>query len=48
MKDEAFDVSTAFSETVALKRKITMLGAVNPNAIADYEELKARYDDMSA
>ncbi len=47
-KDEDYDITTSFTEISTLKRKITMLGAVNPNAIADYEELKQRYDEMTA
>ena len=30
----------------ALKRKITMLGAINPNAVEEYAEEKAHYDEM--
>lgn len=45
-KREDFDITTAFSDISSLKRKISSLGAVNPNAIEDYEEIKTRYDDM--
>lgn len=46
LKDESFDAETSFREISSLKRKITLLGPVNPNAIEDYAELKTRYDEM--
>ncbi len=46
-KVEDFDMSSAASTASSLKRQITMLGAVNPNAVAEYREVKERYDKMS-
>jgi len=48
LKKEDYDITTSFTEISTLKRKITMLGAVNPHAIEDYEELKTRYDEMTS
>lgn len=46
LKKEAFNVDEAASVIAVLKRKITMLGAVNPNAVEEYAEEKAHYDEM--
>ena len=43
---ENFDVNEAMNTISALKRKITMLGDVNPNAVEDYAEEKTHYDEM--
>ena len=43
---EGFDVEEAATVIAVLKRKITMLGAVNPNAVEEYDEEKAHYDEM--
>ena len=47
-KVEDFDISTAASTASSLKRQITMLGAINPNAVAEYKEVKERYDKMAS
>lgn len=44
-KDD-FNVEEAATLISALKRKITMLGAVNPNAIEEYEYEKTHCDEM--
>ncbi|MGN0803969.1 MAG: chromosome segregation protein SMC [Candidatus Coproplasma sp.] len=46
-KVENFDISSASSAIINYKRQITMLGAVNPTAIEEYEEVKERYDRMT-
>ena len=43
---ENFDPSTANSKITNCKRQITMLGPVNHNAVADFEETNARYEKM--
>lgn len=47
-KVEDFDISSAASTASSLKRQITMLGAINPNAVAEYKEVKERYDKMAS
>lgn len=47
-KDEDFDITSAPGTVASLKRQITMLGSINPNAVAEYREVKERYDKMSA
>ncbi len=44
-KDD-FNVEEAASLISALKRKITILGAVNPHAVEEYEEESARCEEM--
>lgn len=46
MKAENFNADEAANLITVLKRKITMLGAVNPNAVEEYAEEKAHYDEM--
>ncbi len=46
-KVEDFDISAASSEIIVCKRQITMLGAVNPTAIEEYEEVSERYKHMT-
>lgn len=46
LKKENFDAEEAANVISVLKRKITMLGSVNPNAVEEYEEEKAHYDEM--
>lgn len=46
-KVEDFDISAAPGQVASLKRQITMLGAINPNAVAEYKEVKERYDKMA-
>lgn len=48
LRRENFDVEEAASTIIVLKRKITMLGAVNPNAVEEYDEEKKHYDEMVA
>jgi chromosome segregation protein len=45
-KVEGYDISTSASAIANCKRQLTMLGAVNPNAIEEYEEISARYNKM--
>ena len=47
-RKEAFNIEEATSLISALKRKITMLGAVNPNAVEEYEEEQKRCGEMSS
>ena len=44
-KDD-FNIDEATQTIAALKRKITMLGAVNPNAVEEYEFEKERCEEM--
>lgn len=46
LKAETFNVEEAASLISVLKRKITMLGAVNPNAVEEYDDEKSHYDEM--
>lgn len=46
LRDEAFDMRASASLVNSIKHKIGALGAVNPNAIEDYEEVKVRYEEM--
>ncbi len=43
---EAFNIEESTQTISALKRKITMLGAVNPNAVEEYEFEKQHCDEM--
>ena len=43
---ENFNVEESASLISALKRKITMLGAVNPHAVEEYDEERTRCDEM--
>ncbi len=45
-RKEGFNIDEATQTIAALKRKITMLGAVNPNAVEEYEFEKERCDEM--
>jgi len=45
-RKEGFNIDEATQTISALKRKITMLGAVNPNAVEEYEFEKERCDEM--
>ncbi len=47
-RKEVFNVEEAASLITALKRKITILGAVNPHAVEEYEEESARCEEMLA
>ena len=46
LKDEAFDIKAGEEEINSLKRKIQMLGSVNPAAIDEYEELNGAYLEL--
>ncbi len=46
-KIDDYDVSTANSQIVSCKKRLTMLGAVNHNAVEEYDEISARYEKMS-
>ncbi len=46
-KVEDFDVGAASSVIINCKRQITMIGAVNPTAIEDYEAVSTRYQRMT-
>ncbi|MBQ8427681.1 MAG: hypothetical protein IJX18_00330, partial [Clostridia bacterium] len=43
---ENFSVTESANVITVLKRKITMLGAINPHAVEEYAEEKTRYDEM--
>ncbi len=45
-RKEVFDVEEAATAIATLKRKITMLGAVNPNAVEEYEYEKNHCEEM--
>ncbi|MBQ3220457.1 MAG: chromosome segregation protein SMC [Clostridia bacterium] len=45
---ENYNVEEGAQTIAALKRKITMLGAVNPNAVEEYEYEKTHCDEMLA
>lgn len=45
-RKENFNVDEAATVIAALKRKITMLGAVNPNAVEEYEYEKTHCEEM--
>lgn len=46
-KLDDFDVSGANARISNLKRQITMLGSVNHNAVEEYGEISARYEQMT-
>ncbi len=48
LRKESFDVEEAATTITALKRKITMLGSVNPNAVEEYEYEKTHCEEMVA
>ncbi len=45
-KEENYDISQSAQIIANCKRQITLLGSVNPNAIAEFEELDARHETM--
>ncbi len=47
-KLDDFDISAASSAIINYKRQMTMLGAVNPTAIEEYEAVSQRYKEMTA
>ena len=46
-KEENYDTASAGQTIANLKRVITMLGPVNHNAVEEYDELNARYEQMT-
>ncbi len=48
LRVEAFSMDEATQTIAALKRKITLLGAVNPNAVEEYEYEKTHCGEMTA
>jgi chromosome segregation protein len=46
-RKEVFNVEEAATLITALKRKITMLGSVNPNAVEEYEYEKTHCEEMT-
>ncbi|MBQ4269239.1 MAG: chromosome segregation protein SMC [Clostridia bacterium] len=46
LRVENFNVDEAAKQITELKRKITMLGAVNPNAVEEYADEQAHYAEM--
>lgn len=47
-KTDDFEIEGAAPQVTSLKRQITMLGAINPNAVDEYKEVKERYDKMAS
>ena len=47
-KDETFDVREGQTSVNRLKREINALGAINHNALEEYETLNAQYQEMTA
>ena len=47
-KVEDYDASTANSQIASCKKRLSMLGAVNHNAVEEYDEISARYEKMTA
>ena len=47
-KQEDFDISAASAAIINYKRQMTMLGAVNPTAIEEYEAVSKRFEQMTA
>ncbi len=41
-----FNIEEATTNITTLKRNITMLGAVNPNAVEEYDEERTHYEEM--
>ncbi len=46
LRKEVFDVNDSATVIATLKRKITILGAVNPNAVEEYEYEKTHCEEM--
>ena len=47
-KEDDYDPSTAASQIANCKRQITMLGAINHNAVEEFDELSAHFEKMTA
>ncbi len=48
LRDENYDISMSRQDIATLKRKISQLGAVNPNAIEEYAEQAKEYEELLA
>ncbi|PWM73820.1 MAG: chromosome segregation protein SMC [Bacillota bacterium] len=46
-REEDYNAHEGEQEIARLKRKINSLGAINPNAIDDFAQVKERYDEMN-
>lgn len=47
-KEEEYDVSAAATQIANCKRQLTVLGAINHNAVEEYDELSAHFEKMTA
>ncbi len=47
-RQENYDIAMSRQDITTLKRKIAMLGNINPNAIEEYNELSASYNELLA
>ncbi len=47
-RQENYDIAMSKQDITTLKRKIAMLGNINPNAIEEYNELSASYNELLA
>ena len=47
-RQENYDIAMSRQDITTLKRKISMLGNINPNAIEEYNELSASYNELLA
>lgn len=45
-RQENFDIGESAGTIASLKRKITLLGNVNPNAVEEYADERVHYDEM--
>ncbi len=46
LRDENYDISTSHQEISSIKRKISALGSINPNAIEEFNELSESYNEL--
>lgn len=46
MRDPEYDITSSNEEITRLKRRISSLGGINPNAIQEYEELSQEYKEL--
>ncbi len=46
LRDENYEIATSHQEITSLKRKIAALGAINPNAIEEYNDLNEAYNEL--
>lgn len=47
-RDENYDITESPNAIANCKRQLTMIGPVNPNALEEYNEVSARYEQMCA